>query len=96
MFEPQNDRAQRTEKFATDDGWMEDLDAAEDRDVIPNNEAYDNAETFGEVLRQYADTVAFVNVLYPDQMDVGEAEEAFEDGLAGEDGEGGENGTERG
>ncbi|MEF3312525.1 hypothetical protein PV433_26915 [Paenibacillus sp. GYB004] len=93
MFEPQNDRAQRTDKFATDDGWMEDLDAAEDRDVMPDNEAYENAETFGEVLRQYADTVTFVNVLYPDQMDVGEAKEAFEDGLAGEDSEGG---TERG
>ena len=86
LYEPQNYGANRAERFATDDGWMEDRDARDDVDEMPDNEAYDNAETFGGMLRQYADTVAFVNVLYPDQMDVDEAEEAFEEGLAGEAG----------
>ncbi|PYI57419.1 hypothetical protein [Paenibacillus flagellatus] len=51
-------------------------DSSGDDADLPESEAYDNAETFGRTLLQYADTVQYVNALYPDQMDVNEAKEA--------------------
>jgi len=60
-----------------DEGWLADREARTEAGGLPENEAYDNAETFGQTLLRYADTVQYVNALYPDQMDVNEARQAL-------------------
>lgn len=37
------------------------------------SEAYDNAEAFGQTLLRFSDAAAYVQSLYPDQMDQEEA-----------------------
>lgn len=60
-----------------DEGWLADREARTEAGDLPENEAYDKAETFGRTLLRYADTVQYVNALYPDQMDVNEAKQAL-------------------
>jgi hypothetical protein len=42
-----------------------------------NTVSYEAGNEFNDTLQRYADSVAFVNALYPDLMDVNEAREAY-------------------
>lgn len=66
--------------FLADREWSDGSEATNRSETVNESEAEDEIESLGDTLQHFADVAAFVNALYPDQMDLDEAKEAFLEG----------------
>jgi hypothetical protein len=66
----------------TDEGWRADREHADNPEALYDADEVGEEEPFGDAFQRFADAAEFVNALYPDQMDLNEAREAFAESTA--------------